>query len=223
MLGDKVLNLGGLTPNAIYAMLEETVPHENEYSLEGLYPPSSLVREDFLTYFGVLHKQEDEDSSSYFVDLVFEDGANGEWKEVAVPLILNEKVDDADGSSSSFVSYSIDEANGAATFTLDACIFNEVYMSTLNEFWALVKANPSIDTVVLDLRSNNGGAYTVAPAFLQHITADKDYVIFDNAQRKSDDFCAQDPIFATFNSLACSSLLVSMPPTTSSISFRVQF
>jgi len=75
-------------------------------------------------------------------------------------------------------------------FTLDTCDNTEEYRTVVGEFWSAVKADDSIQTVVLDLRNNRGGDFGVAPVFANHLSMGLEK-LFDIRQRQSDELCSQ--------------------------------
>eukprot|EP00979_Chaetoceros_neogracilis_P017764 scaffold10270_cov417-Chaetoceros_neogracile.AAC.18 len=177
--------MGGLTPADIFAMLQETIPHEQDFFLLAL-PQPWLVREDFLSYFGLLN------DGSASVDLILaRDGEEG-LKDVSISIPLALAPTNSTKPIPSFVSFEVQNETSTAVFKLDACNFNAEYMAVLQDFWSTVDANENVDTVVLDLRKNRGGDFTVATTFLQYITRDP-YTLFDIKQRQSDELCNQMP------------------------------
>lgn len=66
-----------------------------------------------------------------------------------------------------WVSYSFDMDNRIGIFTLDNCIFNEEYKSSVDTFFDEVRKN-NINNIILDLRNNNGGDSRVANYFLSY-------------------------------------------------------
>ncbi|CAB9522505.1 Peptidase family S41 [Seminavis robusta] len=180
--GDYIVSVGGVTPEALFEMLRRTIPHENDYFLASL-EEAWLVREDFLSYFGML------DNQGNVAVVIERDGAVLE--AVYVPLL--ETTSNADDENTPFVSYEILNHSSTAVFKLDDCIFNGTFMAVMTEFWSSVLSNPNIDNVVVDLRANRGGDFSVAPVFLSFISKDS-YELFDISQRISDDFCLQTPM-----------------------------
>ena len=193
VLGDLVVTLGGLSPEQIFAQLQATIPHENTYFLEGL-PKSWLVREDFLANMNLIQDGAVElVLQRAGVDLVVDSRTT-----ISVPLVT--PVTPVKDTNSSFVSYQVyDDFDNTAIFTLDECVNDDQYIKVLEDFWSIVEASDKIDTVVVDLRNNPGGDFTVAPAFLNHLN--DTYDLFNIRQRQSEDFCLQMPIFCDASTL----------------------
>ena len=73
---------------------------------------------------------------------------------------------------SSFVHYEINAEDSIGIFTLDSCIFNDVYKSTLKSFFDEVKEK-KIRNLIVDLRNNGGGNSLVANEFLRYLAVDQ--------------------------------------------------
>lgn len=210
--GDLVLSLGGLSSDDILTILQSTIPHENDYFLVSL-PSSWWVREDFLSHFGVIRYDEQNQDQNPTVELVVErDGIV--LDAVNIPLARTEETtttttpsgssgSSVSSSEDSFVSYEILKESNTAVFKLDACIYDETYISTVTEFWTTVLDDPdiTIDKVVVDLRDNRGGDFTVVPAFLSWVTQEP-YEMFSINQRNSAGLCAQEPILCDAGTVA---------------------
>ncbi|MBR6295139.1 MAG: hypothetical protein IKR40_01525 [Treponema sp.] len=96
------------------------------------------------------------DFVSYDEYMAFNSGDNSE-----------EESDKAEAQPSSFVHYEINADDSIGIFTLDSCIFNDVYKSTLKSFFDDVKEK-KIRNLIVDLRNNAGGNSLVANEFLRY-------------------------------------------------------
>lgn len=70
-----------------------------------------------------------------------------------------------------FVYYEIDDENGIAILTLDACYYNEEYRKCLRTMFQEVKER-GIQNVAVDLRNNGGGNSLVANEFFRYLDID---------------------------------------------------
>lgn len=182
--------MGGLSPDDIFTIMEETIPHENTYFLEGL-PQSWLVREDYLLYFGAFTGDDYQE-----VEVVIRRDEKM-LPPMAMPMVSpSTELLTGNEPPVEFVSYKVynDLSATTAVFQLDACIFDDTFKKVMTEFWSNVYEN-AVDIVVLDLRNNRGGDATVIPAFLNNLNASDDLSFFSVKQRQSAAFCEGTPMF----------------------------
>ena len=74
--------------------------------------------------------------------------------------------------SKEFVYYEIDKDNDVAILTLDECINNDLYKTTIKDMFKEIKDN-NINNVAVDLRNNGGGNSSVATEFIKYLNVDE--------------------------------------------------
>ena len=74
--------------------------------------------------------------------------------------------------SKPFVYYEIDKDNDVAILTLNECINDNLYKTTLNNMFKEIKDN-NINNVAVDLRDNGGGNSSVATEFIKYLNVDE--------------------------------------------------
>lgn len=77
-------------------------------------------------------------------------------------------------SEEPFVHYEIDPDHSLAILTLNSCVYNSEYKSTVRNMFEEVKAR-GIEHVAVDLRSNGGGNSLVADEFIRYLPVDSYY------------------------------------------------
>lgn len=83
-----------------------------------------------------------------------------------------------------FVSYELDEERNLGIFDLKECIYDNVYIAKVNEFFRKVKEK-GITNIVVDLRNNGGGNSQVGDEFVAHLNH-KSYLGLKGAVRLGD-------------------------------------
>ena len=163
----------GVPVDEIFDTYREMASYELEFYAERLFFGSAIVREQSLDMCGI-------DTSDGVVITFEKDGGQEEYTYQFVPL-EEVKGFEQGGEDTPWVFWQIDKENSVGIFTLTACVYNEEYKRTLDEFFSEVFAE-NIRNVVVDLRGNSGGNSWVANAFMTYLNVDK-YASWDCAVR----------------------------------------
>ncbi len=84
-----------------------------------------------------------------------------------------------------FVSYKIDKKDSVGVFTLNSCVCDEKYQTTVDQFFDEVSKN-NIKNVIVDLRENTGGDSRVAEYFIKYSKNLKSYKTCKVEERNKD-------------------------------------
>lgn len=156
----------------IFARFREIYPCETDSYARAVFSGSIVYSEDYLAWCGV--------DVSDGVTFTLED-AQGESGEHHFSFVLPE-----DSGESEYVlcSWEIDEEHSIGLFDLNSCECSDVYLDSLEAFFAEVE-KAGCSTVVVDLRGNGGGNSLVANEFLRYIDVES-YREWDYAMRIGD-------------------------------------
>jgi hypothetical protein len=156
-LGKRVLKIGPLTAEQVYARLLPLISHENE-SWARLQSSSRYNIYEVLQSAGAVDQDED-------VTLTLQDASETELVVGISPLSLDERVQflNAEDPPAYYKSrpeqpfwYEYLEVSQALYFRYSACVDMLGFRSLMGELWNLVEARQP-QRLVIDLRSNGGG------------------------------------------------------------------
>lgn len=177
--GDRILTMGGKTPEELMAALLEVVSHENIFHVRA-WAPAVVPRPPFVQY---LDLKNDDGTVTVVVDRAGQQVTADLKTNVTQPPI---------GPERNWVGYVTNDKLGL--FWLDACTYDAEFVSNLDAFMAEV-LEKNIENIVVDLKYNPGGNVTVAFAFLNFLK--RDYKGVAVTQRTSPAMYTQIPAFGT--------------------------
>jgi len=158
--GSAVISIAGIPVEDLERTYKEQFPVELEAYADYCFAHAVRWRH-FLMFLNVEISEQSEQVIVVFEtpddEIISKEYSFSEWE---VP-----KDDDEDDS---FVFYEIDMENSLGIFTLTNCKYNDIYRETLEEFFTEVKEN-ELQTVVVDLRKNDGGFKCVITEFMRYL------------------------------------------------------
>ena len=172
--GDRVLTIGGLSPDDLFAGLTRLIPAETP----------NWVRhrgERELASVGILRELGVEPGSDVRVTL--ERGG----EERAVRLPLGEAVEPT--ASEPWARFALEPAHDLAIFTLDRCVLDDLYRGQVRAFFDAV-TGAGIGRIAVDVRQNSGGHSGVLNEFLRYLDLEE-YSGYSGAIRVSEQSLAQ--------------------------------
>ncbi|SHH21590.1 S41 family peptidase [Thermosipho atlanticus] len=158
--GDKIISIGGKTENELLIKLQKIIPAENQQWVK-VMGKINLVKEPFLNYLRLINNG--------YVDIVVQ--RNGQKIKTKLPLTKQPTYPN-NNNYKMWVSYKIYPEKSLGIFRLDKCIYNEVYKSTLENFFKEV-SKYNIKNIAIDVRKNTGGDSRVIDEFMKYIDIDK--------------------------------------------------
>jgi len=157
--GDKIVSVGGKTESELLSDLKKIIPAENLQWVK-VMGIINITKEPFLNYLKLIDNDH--------VDIVVQRNN----KKITIKLPLINQTEFIKQSSRLWVSYTIDAENSLGVFRLDKCIYNDVYKTTLENFFKEVAIN-NIRNIAIDLRKNTGGDSQVINEFMRYIDIDE--------------------------------------------------
>ncbi|MBO8162013.1 MAG: hypothetical protein H0Z24_10335, partial [Thermosipho sp. (in: Bacteria)] len=157
--GDKIISIGGKPEDELLAEFKQIIPAENLQWVK-VMGKINIIKEPFLNYLGLIDKDH--------VDIVVQRNN----KKITIELPLINQVKSVKQSEKLWVSYTIDTEDSLGVFHLDKCIYDDVYKTTLENFFKEVAKN-DIRNMAIDLRKNTGGDSQVINEFMRYIDIDE--------------------------------------------------
>lgn len=172
-----ITQINGEDTTAIFERFKLLYPCETEEHATAVFSSNVIINESYLRWMGV------DVSEGVTFTYEKEDGESFEVKHqlVDISLVKGYEQSEDDGS---FVRWEIDSEHSIGLLTLEECIVNDVYLRTLEEFFAAVN-EAQCKAVVVDLRGNGGGNSLVGDTFLRYIDVES-YKSWDSAIRAGD-------------------------------------
>ncbi|MDK2945844.1 MAG: hypothetical protein PWQ85_616 [Geotoga sp.] len=178
--GDKIILIGGKTENELLAELEKIIPAENPQWIK-IMGKVNLIKEPFLRHLGLVENER--------VNVVVQ--RDNRKIEIELPLITQRSYTQYENKT--WVNYTIDTENSLGIFQLDKCIYNNVYKTTLKNFFEEVAKN-NIKNIAIDVRKNTGGDSRVINEFMRYINVNK-YLFYTGDIRFSEQASKQRGYF----------------------------
>jgi Periplasmic protease len=164
--GDKIISVGNYSIEEIVSKLCEMIPHENEYLVKMRATTYPFINYHFFSEF-MLRSMRALKNNEVEITVV----RGKETLSFTIPL-ENYNGFLAFKSNEDFASFRIE--NDVAVFKLDECIYNDVYIKKLKDFFDMVKQS-NIKKIIIDLRENMGGNCLVATEFLAYVDVSSYY------------------------------------------------
>lgn len=155
--GDLILTIGGKRPEELLPELDRLVSSETMYWVRE-ESKTLLRRRPVLDHLGLV----DGDGVSFVVD------REGGLLTLTAFLEADVQRRSLEDLLADRHGWHVNPEEGLAVFYLNVCIYDEVFMGDVREFFAAVKTH-GIGKVALDLRGNVGGDSRVTGTFLQHL------------------------------------------------------
>jgi lectin-like protein/papain like protease/peptidase S41-like protein len=166
LIGDKILSIGGKTPEQLIELLKKQVSCENKYWIRA-QSPDVLMQEMFLRYFNLVNDNKT-------VDIEIErDGQKIIFKE---PL-NNKQSDFMKSQSCKWFEWDIEKNNDLGYFRFDSWPTGdklEELKKSMDEFFKEV-SEKHIDNIVFDIRKNTGGCAGILNHLLTYLDTDTVY------------------------------------------------
>ena len=164
-VGDKIISIGGKTPEQIYNIYKKIISGDSEYSIKNQLE-TCLGKQSYLQYGNLL------DNNTLKIKIE----RNGQILEKNIPNITTSYI-------FRDMYYTIEPENNMGCFYLPS-FYNsnsndyQIYKTKLNEFFTLIKQN-NINNVVWDLRYNEGGYDSCLIEFIRYLNIDR-YIMSGN-------------------------------------------
>ncbi|MNO11947.1 Peptidase family S41 [compost metagenome] len=163
--GDLLISLGGLNSQELLGELKKVISAENEEWVK-MRGSGVMITDSFLKHLNLVN----EDNT---VEISVK--RNGEVMSFNLPFNkknVQESLNTPFDTGNCNYSYTINEDLSLGILQINACIFDEEYKNTLQNFFAEVN-QLKIDHVAVDLRNNTGGDSRVIDEFLRYVNVDK--------------------------------------------------
>lgn len=162
--GDLLISLGGLKSQELVSELKKVISAENEEWVK-MRGSGVMITDSFLKHLNLVKEDTVEISVKRNGKIL---SLNLPFNKKNVQESMNTPFDTGNGN----YSYTINEDLSLGILQINACIFDEEYKNTLQNFFAEVN-QLKINHVAVDLRNNTGGDSRVIDEFLRYVNVDK--------------------------------------------------
>lgn len=155
-----VKEINGIDPEQLYKTFAGQFSYEQE-SYARYQFARRLSYKTYLAFMGL--------DVSDNVEIIFQDKVGTKVESCSFQIFEEEK-----DQKQPFVTFDIDEENSFGILRLRSCVYDDLYRSTLKDFFTEARKK-NIRHVAVDLRGNGGGNSLVINEFLRYIDVDSYY------------------------------------------------